>query len=690
MRRIISTVICLALLVPLFCMPGLTASAAMKGDMDGDGQITVADALCALRIAAKLASATSSDLAAGDIDKDGQITVADALAILRVAAKLATFDDDTLRSSVFVGGTLVFGHYEQDNNTSNGKEPIEWKVLAEENGKVLLISRYGLDSLRYNNTNTVTTWSDCSLRNWLNGTFMTAAFNSSEMSKILKLTISADRNPDYATDAGAPTEDRMFLLSINEANRYLAGSAYAICKPTAYAKQEGASDNNGRTWYWLRTPGKTGNTAAYVYNDGSVYTTGVTVDGIKHISTLAVRPAFWMDMEDYREFLFTDATVVLGSYEQNNNTSDGKEPIEWQMLSMENGQARLISKYGLDCVPYNDTLQSVTWDKCSLRTWLNGTFFNSAFTAQEQNLIVSTVTGIDRNPEYGTSNPGSSVFDRVCILSETLAGKLLPYASDRICGMTDYAKARGAYAGGSTAEGKSACRWWINTSGRDNTRAVYTETGGSFVNSGEDVNSYRICVRPSILVDIGYIRGDTIKLGKYEQDNVSGNGGEDIEWKVLKTEGNKALVVSVRSLELMPYSNVSGAVTWETSSLRKWLNGTFFNSAFTYQEKQKIEQVRIVPDVMSGSGLNPGNPTDDRVFLLGSAEAAELFKSDAERVCVPTQYAQAKGTGPIWLLRTLGYSQSQAAIVNYDGNAGTYAGGVTAAYAVRPAMWIRF
>ena len=64
-------------------------SDGMKGDMDGDGEITVADALKALRIAAKLVEATEDDMQIGDVDGDGEITVSDALKILRVAAKLA-------------------------------------------------------------------------------------------------------------------------------------------------------------------------------------------------------------------------------------------------------------------------------------------------------------------------------------------------------------------------------------------------------------------------------------------------------------------------------------------------------------------------------------------------------------------------------------------------------------------------
>lgn len=63
----------------------------MKGDLDGDEQITVMDALAALRISVKLVPETPEALKIADIDKDGRISVSDALVILRVAAKLAEF-----------------------------------------------------------------------------------------------------------------------------------------------------------------------------------------------------------------------------------------------------------------------------------------------------------------------------------------------------------------------------------------------------------------------------------------------------------------------------------------------------------------------------------------------------------------------------------------------------------------------
>ena len=63
-------------------------SAVMKGDLDNDGEISVGDALIALRIAARLDVADMEDILIGDVDGDNTISVGDALKILRVAARL--------------------------------------------------------------------------------------------------------------------------------------------------------------------------------------------------------------------------------------------------------------------------------------------------------------------------------------------------------------------------------------------------------------------------------------------------------------------------------------------------------------------------------------------------------------------------------------------------------------------------
>lgn len=79
--------------------------------------------------------------------------------------------------------------------------------------------------------------------------------------------------------------------------------------------------------------------------------------------------------------------------------------------------------------------------------------------------------------------------------------------------------------------------------------------------------------------------GDTVFLGTYEQDNNTSNGKEDIAWRVLSTSDDKILVISDKVLDCQPYNTSDADVTWETCSLRKWLNNDFLNAAFVTGEQ---------------------------------------------------------------------------------------------------------
>ena len=134
-----------------------------------------------------------------------------------------------------VGDTYICGKYEQDNDTSNGAEAIEWIVLDKDGDKVLLISKYLLDCQPYHTEVTDVTWETCSLRQWLNGTFAEAAFSADEAERILTTTVSAAVNPEYSADPGNDTEDKVFLLGISEAETYFETLEERVCVPTEYA-----------------------------------------------------------------------------------------------------------------------------------------------------------------------------------------------------------------------------------------------------------------------------------------------------------------------------------------------------------------------------------------------------------------------------------------------------------------------
>ena len=196
-----------------------------------------------------------------------------------------------LLAKAIPGGTVFFGAYEQDNNTSNGKEDIEWQVLAKENDKILVISDKALDCQPYNNEKYAkVTWETCTLRKWLNTDFLDSAFSPDEKAKIPTVTVSADKNPEYSTNPGNATQDQVFLLSIPEVNEYFSYNNAGLCRLTDYA-----AANTSYGWYWwLRSPGEYQNLAAYVNYDGSVSNSGFEVSA----DFVAVRPAMWISISE--------------------------------------------------------------------------------------------------------------------------------------------------------------------------------------------------------------------------------------------------------------------------------------------------------------------------------------------------------------------------------------------------------
>ena len=192
-----------------------------------------------------------------------------------------------------VGDTIIMGSYEQDNDTSNGNEAIEWLILDKTADGLLLISLYGLDCQPFYSTGgdgwEDTTWETCSLRTWLNNTFLSTAFKSDEQEMIQVTTVTADKNPHDYADPGNGTQDKIFILSDPEAQKYFKSDAARICEPTPYAN---ALKSDNPFWWWLRTPGVHQSFAETVVNPGGINTVGKPVSYI-----FAVRPAMWIALK---------------------------------------------------------------------------------------------------------------------------------------------------------------------------------------------------------------------------------------------------------------------------------------------------------------------------------------------------------------------------------------------------------
>ena len=124
------------------------------------------------------------------------------------------------------------------------------------------------------------TWETCTLRSWLNDDFYNKAFDEDEQKLILTTNVSADKNPEYDTDPGKATKDKVFLLSASEALEYFSDDSQRICEPTYYAASvgENATPNSAFCKWWLRTPGYNIYLAVTVIDNGAINVIGTSKD----------------------------------------------------------------------------------------------------------------------------------------------------------------------------------------------------------------------------------------------------------------------------------------------------------------------------------------------------------------------------------------------------------------------------
>ena len=204
-----------------------------------------------------------------------------------------------------VGKIVLFGRYEQDNNTENGPEEIEWIVLEcdEANRKALLISKYGLDAKPYSTAGGRTTWENSTLRSWLNNEFLNTAFNSKESAAIVITELDNSARQGYWGIDENNTKDQVFLLSYAEANRYFDVSygpggnmkSRVALSPSVWkrgnisSKQVTEEGLRSGLW-WLRSQGNSQNRAAIVDESGMLGYCSVG-NGLP-----SVRSAVWIEL----------------------------------------------------------------------------------------------------------------------------------------------------------------------------------------------------------------------------------------------------------------------------------------------------------------------------------------------------------------------------------------------------------
>lgn len=183
----------------------------------------------------------------------------------KVSQAAATVSNPRTANGVSTWDCIYFGNYYQSNSST--KEPIKWRVLSVEGNEAFVVADKALDCQPYNKTEEDVTWETCTLRQWLNSTFLDAAFDEEEKSAIKTTTVVNEDSIFFGTEGGNTTLDQIFLLLPNEVKNPSYGfnsecyteSETRECKASAYAVENNcwtSSDSYaGNCFWWLRSPG---------------------------------------------------------------------------------------------------------------------------------------------------------------------------------------------------------------------------------------------------------------------------------------------------------------------------------------------------------------------------------------------------------------------------------------------------
>lgn len=483
-------------------------------------------------------------------------------------SKIQTFtieapEEITEPATYEAGEIVLFGKCEQDNNLKNGTEPIEWIVYEVTDTDIYLISLRALTDgiISSKNKNTTITWENCDLRKWLNNDFYNESFSEAETAVIAESILS---------DTG--TIDKIFLPSKDEMTRkdsIFAGKAKRrACAGTDYSilhdednylwsciienewgfKEHKTIDDRYACYWWLRTAegenkfamiDEAGESCSVKYWGPDIKSYHTDYDGeYEYVDNYGIRPALRINLLDttskiliksgrffagktYTSEIVQDSCVNIedakkgdlvqfGAYEQDNNLKNGSEAIVWFVLNKSDSEMTLLSKYGLDTVPYNTVNCSTTWENCSLRAWLNDDFYNAAFSDEEKELIKTTTVDKNGNSKHSI-NGGAKTKDKIYLLSmDDVINASYGFDQDyhwldikRRCGITPYALANGAGVGDEqTKDGISGGYWWLRSLGKSSDKTVIVQPRGYVLTDGRVNNSLEVMIRPVITITL--------------------------------------------------------------------------------------------------------------------------------------------------------------------------------------------
>ena len=190
-------------------------------------------------------------------------------------------------------------------------------------------------------------------------------------------------------------------------------------------------------------------------------------------------------------------TIYLGAYEQDNNQSNGREEIEWFILTKKDDKALIVSKYVLDCQPYNDKYNEIAWKSSSMRKWLKESFYIKAFGPQYENIISDTEIY-----EKSSDKSGATI-DNIFLLSENEVANYLKNDDMRKGIPTDYALSNGVNVCDEfSSENELTSWWWLRSYKNDDDYITAVNVDSSLFYLGDCVGYINGGVRPAMWINI--------------------------------------------------------------------------------------------------------------------------------------------------------------------------------------------
>lgn len=190
--------------------------------------------------------------------------------------------------------------------------------------------------------------------------------------------------------------------------------------------------------------------------------------------------------------------IQFGRYEQDNDLSNGTEEIEWRILAIEGNTALLMSVMGLDAKPYNEKWIEITWENCTLRSWLNNEFYDAAFNEEERSAIEKAHVANEDNPDFSTDG-GNDTEDDVFLLSVAEALAYFRSREERKLKPTKYAIENGAWTNPDSGNGW----WWLRSPGHTQHIASEVNSDGDISDIGYYIYYAGASVRPALRIKLG-------------------------------------------------------------------------------------------------------------------------------------------------------------------------------------------